>query len=801
MAPETTGFTIMRELPRVLPEVLDLLVVGGGPGGTMAAFRARELGLSALVIDYDDVLKRIRDYSKDKLILPDFGGGDRMRFPDGGELCRKLHFQPIDKDEMHQRWKRFYLEHEVPVQVGLELTGLEREAEGVWRALVWDHNAREERRFLARAVAVAIGRGVPRRFDIPGNTDGIAYRLSDPALYLGRPACVVGGGTSAAEAVIAISAAKVAAEDPTAVYWSYRGDRLPRVSKALAEVFFEAYLGHGNIRYHPLSEPTAVVVGDDREEYLAIRVDRRCLDGRPHETVHLEFRKECCIACIGEDIPEGFLAQLRIPMVPVAGGERKRMLVTRHLESVQPGVFLVGDMLSQAYFETDDFAADPATYREVKHRGNIKSALRDGVLVAEVVAQKVAGATEIRVEVRDAEPAEEGGRTPEGAAPIPRETGELSAEPAGPPGEEALPEPEEARLVRILPGGVEEAEYPLPSGVAFTIGRGEGADLRFPDDAALSERHASIAPGEGGPVLRDDGGATGVFLRALPGEHTELPAGAVFRAGRQFLVLAQAAAPGDGGEPGSGAGWELRHFDHRGTEQGRHPVGEEARIFGRDAPDAVLDAADPSLSRRHFAVSVREGRVQLKDLKSVNGTWVKVKTAAVLRPGDELRLGRETLRYVPTGGALPGAALAPAPAPAPDAVREVAVPPRASEAAPAAASPTAAPAAASAVAAPAAASPQVTFESAGKTVALKPGQTICEAAEEHGLPINAECHAGICGSDPIRILSGAEHLGPLEGSEAETLEELCSLAPGEHRLACMCRARGPVVVELVAPRS
>ena len=51
-------------------EHFDVLIVGGGPAGTAAAFRAKELGLPPLVIDQDDILQRIREYSKDKLILP-----------------------------------------------------------------------------------------------------------------------------------------------------------------------------------------------------------------------------------------------------------------------------------------------------------------------------------------------------------------------------------------------------------------------------------------------------------------------------------------------------------------------------------------------------------------------------------------------------------------------------------------------------------------------------------------------------------------------------------------------------------
>ena len=105
-------------------EPLDLLVVGGGPAGTAAAFRARELGIEVLVIDFDDLMKRIRDYCKEKLILPGFGGGDKMGFPEGGDLVRSLHFEPMDKDDMCGLWKGLFREHEVPYKTGIELSSL-----------------------------------------------------------------------------------------------------------------------------------------------------------------------------------------------------------------------------------------------------------------------------------------------------------------------------------------------------------------------------------------------------------------------------------------------------------------------------------------------------------------------------------------------------------------------------------------------------------------------------------------------------------------------------------------------------
>ncbi len=223
-------------------KVLDILIVGGGPTGTAAAFRAKELGLSALVIDYDDLMKRIRDYAKNKPILPSFGGGDQMKFPSGGRMISELHFDPIDKDEMCQKWKGLYQQYEVPAKIGVELVNLEADEEGLWQARTWNHNTDGEELLVSRQVVLAFGRGVPRRFDIPGNVEGMPFRLTDPSLNVGKPVCVVGGGTSSAEAVIAISSAKKKAGDETAVYWSYRGESMPKVSKALADVFFHAYL-------------------------------------------------------------------------------------------------------------------------------------------------------------------------------------------------------------------------------------------------------------------------------------------------------------------------------------------------------------------------------------------------------------------------------------------------------------------------------------------------------------------------------------------------------------------------------
>lgn len=755
----TTDGSLVLSTPVTLPDVLDLLVVGAGPAGTAAAFRAIELGLNVLVIDHDDILKRIRDYPKDKLILPDFGGGDQMRFPKGGKLISGLHFSPIDKDELVHTWKHLYVEHGVPAKIGVELLGLKR-TDDVWNVRVWNHNLKTEQQLRTKHIAIGIGRGVPRRFDIPGNTDGIAYRLADPQAYVSGPALVIGGGTSAAEAVIAISNAKARVNEPSAVYWSYRGDKLPKVSKALADVFFEAYMGNGNIRYFPNSEPVAVVTGDDQRDYLSLRIDRKTLAGRPSETQHLEFLKESCIACIGEDIPEAFLNSLGILMVTGGPANKKRMCVTPLLETQLPNVYLIGDILSQAYLETDDFAADPAAFREVRHRGNIKACLIDGVVVAEIVAQRLAGKKDIDVQVEFVD-VKQPREAPKPETPLATIFSSFTPEQRTP--SEPAPRPRRAVLVRITAGDVEEDEYPLTLNGITTIGR-KFCDIVFPDDANLSERHASISHGVEGFTLRDDGSQNGVFLRLTEAKPRQVMNGDLLRVGRQFLLVRT-----ENGET------SLLHYDRTGKLMARYSLTpEKTVVLGREAPDITLDGSDMTLSRRHLSVSVKQGTVLVKDLKSVNGTYLRVRNAITMEPGEVFRVGSQAFKLQWVEGDLVHS------------VRVRTRPPSVAKALPSIEQPAAA-----------ATGRSVRFKNTGTSLPFTLGETICAIAERHGIKIVAECHAGICGSDPIRVISGRECFGPITNEEKGTLEDICALVAGEYRLACMAKPTGTVEVEIL----
>ena len=97
---------------------------------------------------------------------------------------------------------------------------------------------------------------------------------------------------------------------------------------------------------------------------------------------------------------------------------------------------------------------------------------------------------------------------------------------------------------------------------------------------------------------------------------------------------------------------------------------------------------------------------------------------------------------------------------------------------------------------------EVSFVEGDAPVPAAPGQSVLEIAEGCGLPIEAGCRMGVCGSDPVAILEGAHQLSEPEDEERSTLRRL-GLAPST-RMACCARiqdgADGAVQVGLTPER-
>ncbi len=93
---------------------------------------------------------------------------------------------------------------------------------------------------------------------------------------------------------------------------------------------------------------------------------------------------------------------------------------------------------------------------------------------------------------------------------------------------------------------------------------------------------------------------------------------------------------------------------------------------------------------------------------------------------------------------------------------------------------------------------EVTFEE-GPRIVARPGTPLLELAETAEQPIEAGCRMGVCGADPVQIVSGMENLSPVQTDEQATLERL-GLDPAHNRMACCARVQGPVGVSMTPRR-
>lgn len=256
-------------------------------------------------------------------------------------------------------------------------------------------------------------------------------------------------------------------------------------------------------------------------------------------------------------------------------------------------------------------------------------------------------------------PTEEAPSLPEAADPAPAAEATVREPTPSPAARAAEPAPKAARveakssgrpkrfrIVRMARGGGQRAEYDVPDR-GLVVGRIK-ADLTFPDDEAVSPRHATIKPAGDRLVIEDAGSLNGLFVRIM-GEH-RLTEGDVFLCGDQ--VFRVSLRPGrfhamDWGlyaapqEPRVVA--TLTHLLPDGVDGTVHAVRALPFVIGREE-GSILFGTDRFMSRKHAAIQQSGSGLVLVDLKSRNGTYLCRRGQIPLGEGDIFMVGRQILR-------------------------------------------------------------------------------------------------------------------------------------------------------------
>jgi len=171
-------------------------VIGSGPAGISAALAVKQAGLSVKVLEQGTLANTIRNYPRQKFVMAE---------PVYVPLFGPLWIEDSSKETLLDRWREIVASTGLTIEEGVKVAGIES-IDGAFNV-----KAEGGLIYQAGSVVLAVGRrGSPRRLEIAGEELAkVAYSLLDADAYQGRAICVVGGGDSAIETVIALSRAEL----------------------------------------------------------------------------------------------------------------------------------------------------------------------------------------------------------------------------------------------------------------------------------------------------------------------------------------------------------------------------------------------------------------------------------------------------------------------------------------------------------------------------------------------------------------------------------------------------------------
>lgn len=168
----------------------DLIIIGGGPAGLSAAYAAKRYHLDYLVIERGQIANTVQNYPLGK---PLFSTPNELEFEPGA--LKPAGTKPT-REELLDYYLDFVAREQINIHTGEAVTAIEP---GAPITVITSNN-----RYQTRTLLVAVGgMGLVNRLDVPGESpERVSYFFRDAAPFRGQTVVVVGGGNSAAEAVL-----------------------------------------------------------------------------------------------------------------------------------------------------------------------------------------------------------------------------------------------------------------------------------------------------------------------------------------------------------------------------------------------------------------------------------------------------------------------------------------------------------------------------------------------------------------------------------------------------------------------
>ncbi len=173
--------------------ILDVAILGGGPGGLSAAARAAQRRISHLVLEASDKhANTIQRYQRLKHVMAEPG-----MLP----LRSDIAFKAGTREEVLESWQRGIAERGIRIQYGAEVTGVTGR-KGDFRVQLKSGSG-----LRARHLVLAVGvQGNPRKLGVPGDSLPCVHdTLASAADHENEAIVIVGAGDSAIEDALSLA--------------------------------------------------------------------------------------------------------------------------------------------------------------------------------------------------------------------------------------------------------------------------------------------------------------------------------------------------------------------------------------------------------------------------------------------------------------------------------------------------------------------------------------------------------------------------------------------------------------------
>jgi len=219
-------------------EVLDVVIIGGGPIGIACGLEAKKNGLSYVIIEKGTIVNSLFNYP---INMQFFSSSEKLEIDDIPFISNEA--KP-KRNEALEYYRRIVTANQLHIQLFEKVTAVSKEAE-LFKI------STSKNKYQARNIIIATGfYDIPKRIDIPGeDLEKVSHYYKDSHFYASQKLAIVGASNSAIDA--ALECWRKGAEVTLIIrgkevgkrvkYW-VRPDIINRIEEGSIKVFYNANL-------------------------------------------------------------------------------------------------------------------------------------------------------------------------------------------------------------------------------------------------------------------------------------------------------------------------------------------------------------------------------------------------------------------------------------------------------------------------------------------------------------------------------------------------------------------------------